>query len=69
MAEQVSIGTFASRTEADVVQGLSCSRGFPHGVAVDDAGGAYPVGFSGGPRVMVAESDREAASQILAANA
>lgn len=69
MAEQVSIGTFASRTEADVVQGLLVSAGIPAWVAADDAGGAYPAGFSGGPRVMVAKSDREAASQILAASA
>ncbi len=66
MAEQVSIGTFASRTEADVVQGLLESAGIPAWVASDDAGGAYPVGFSGGARVMVGASDRGAAEQVLA---
>jgi hypothetical protein len=61
----VSIGTFANRTEAEVVQGRLESAGIESSIAADDAGGAYPFDFSGGPHVLVDESDRDAALELL----
>jgi hypothetical protein len=66
VARQVSVGTYSTRSEAEVVHGLLASAGISSWVATDDAGGAYPFDFSGGARVMVDESDREAASEVLA---
>lgn len=66
MAEQVSIRTFATRPQAEVVQGLLAAAGIASWLATDDAGGAYPFELSGGARVMVDESDREAALKVLA---
>jgi hypothetical protein len=42
------------------------SAGIEASIRADDAGGAYPFEFSGGPQVLVDESDAEAASQLLA---
>jgi type III secretory pathway lipoprotein EscJ len=66
MARQVSVGTFSTRLEAETAQGLLASAGIQAWVASDDAGGAYPFDLSGGARVIVEESDFEAAVQVLA---
>ena len=66
MAEQITIRTFPTRSEAETAQGLLASAGIAAWVATDDAGGAYPFDLSGGARLMVDESDREAAAQLLA---
>ena len=66
MGRLVSIGTFANRTEAEVVQGLLESEGISASVAADDAGGAYPFELGAGPYVLVDEADAEAASKVLA---
>ena len=66
MAAQISIGTFATRSQAEVVQSLLAAAGITAWLATDDAGGAYPFEFSGGARVMVDESEREAALQVVA---
>ena len=65
MAKQISIGTFPTRLEAETVQGLLESAGIAAWVATDDAGGAYPFDLAGGARVLIDESDLEAASQVL----
>jgi hypothetical protein len=64
-----SIGTFPTRMEAEMVQGLLASAGIAAWVAADDAGGAYPFDLSGGAQVLIDESDLEAASQVLAERA
>jgi len=66
MAEQISVGTYPTRTEAEIIVGLLESAGIAAWVSADDAGGAYPFGLSGGARVLIDEGDREAASQVLA---
>ena len=66
---EVSIGTFSTRSEAEVVQGLLESAGIPARLAIDDAGGAYPFALSGGARVLVDETDREAAAEVVASAA
>ena len=62
----VSVATYPTRDEAEVVQGLLASAGIDASVSADDAGGAFPFVLSGGAQLLVAEDDVEAASQVLA---
>jgi putative signal transducing protein len=66
VAREVSVGTYPTRDEAEIVSGLLASAGINARVAADDAGGVYPFDFSGGPHVLVDEQDLEAARQVLA---
>jgi hypothetical protein len=61
----VPIGTFPTRSDAEIAQGLLASAGIEASVSSDDAGGAYPFGFSGGAQLLVDEDDVEAASELL----
>ena len=60
------VATFPTRTEAEVIQGLLASAGIDSSIAADDAGGAFPFALSGGAKVLVEESDLEAASKLVA---
>jgi cell division protein FtsN len=60
----VSIGSYSTRAEAEIVQGRLEASGIEASIAADDAGGAYNV-LSGSAYVLVDEKDREAASEIL----
>lgn len=62
----IPIGSFATRSEAEIVVGLLESEGIAASISADDAGGAYPFELSGGARVLVDESDAEAAREVLA---
>jgi Putative prokaryotic signal transducing protein len=62
----IPIGSFATRSEAEIVVGLLESEGIVASISADDAGGAYPFELSGGARVLVDESDAEAAREVLA---
>ena len=62
----IPIGTFATRSEAEIAQGLLASAGIDASVSSDDAGGAYPFDLSGGALLLVDEDDAEAASELLA---
>jgi cell division protein FtsN len=62
----ITIGTFGTRDEAEIVQGLLASAGIDASIRADDAGGAYPFVLSGGAQVLVDESDATAAWEILA---
>ena len=62
----MAIGTFRTRDEAEVVQGLLASAGIDAWIRADDAGGAFPFVLSGGAQVLVDESDAAAASELLA---
>jgi Putative prokaryotic signal transducing protein len=66
MGRLVTIGTYATRDEAEIVEGLLASAGIVSSIWADDAGGAYPFVLSGGAQVLVDESDAEEASQLLA---
>ena len=66
MGRLIAIGTYATRDEAEIVQGLLASFGIDASIRADDAGGAYPFVLSGGAQVLVEESDAPAASEILA---
>jgi Putative prokaryotic signal transducing protein len=68
MGRWIPIGTYASRSEAEIVEGLLASNGIAASISSDDAGGAYPFELSGGgAQVLVDESDAKAASELLAA--
>jgi len=60
----VSIGSFSTRAEAEIVQGRLAASGLESTIEADDAGGAYNV-LSGSAYVLVDESDRETASEIV----
>jgi cell division protein FtsN len=62
----ITIGTYRTRDEAEVVQGLLASAGIEALIRADDAGGAFPFVLSGAANVLVAESDAAAASELLA---
>jgi hypothetical protein len=69
MGRLIAIGTYGTRDEAEVVEGLLASAGIAASIRADDAGGAYPFVLSGGAQVLVDERDAEAASELLAAPA
>jgi Putative prokaryotic signal transducing protein len=62
----ITIGTYGTRDEAEVVQGLLASAGIESSIRADDAGAAFPFVLSGGAQVLVEESDAAAASELLA---
>jgi hypothetical protein len=62
----VPVATYATRSEAEIVQGLLASAGIDSSLSADDAGGAYPFVLSGGAQLLVDEDDVEAASELLA---
>jgi cell division protein FtsN len=66
VGQLITIGTYGTRDEAEIVQGLLASFGIDASVRADDAGGAYPFVLSGGAQVLVDESDATAAAEILA---
>jgi hypothetical protein len=59
------VATYATRGEAEIVQGLLASAGIDASISADDAGGAYPFVLSGGAQLLVDEDDVEAASEVL----
>jgi hypothetical protein len=66
MGQLITVGTYGTRDEAEIVQGLLASEGIASSIRADDAGGAYPFVLSGSAQVLVDESDAAAASELLA---
>ena len=66
VGQLIAIGTYRTRDEAEVVQGLLASAGIAASITADDAGGAFPFVLSGGAQVLVDESDAAAASELVA---
>ena len=62
----VVVGTYATRTDAELAQAALSAAGVESRLLADDAGGAYPFDFAGGPRLLVDEADVELAAAILA---
>ncbi|MFL5923535.1 MAG: hypothetical protein ACJ75Q_00260 [Gaiellaceae bacterium] len=62
----VPVATYATRSEAEIVQGLLASAGIDASLSADDAGGAYPFVLSGGAQLLVDQDDVKAASELLA---
>jgi hypothetical protein len=65
LSRLIPIGTFATRGEAEMVQGLLTSAGIAATLSADDAGGAYPFDLSGGAQLLVDEDDVAAASELV----
>jgi hypothetical protein len=63
---QVPVAGYATRSEAEIVQGLLASAGIESSLSADDAGGAYPFVLSGGAQLLVDEDDVEAATELIA---
>jgi fructose-1-phosphate kinase PfkB-like protein len=62
----IAVGTYPTRTDAELAQATLEAEGIPSVIVSDDAGGAYPFDLSGGARLLVAEADAERAQAILA---
>jgi Putative prokaryotic signal transducing protein len=61
----VEVGTYPTRSDAELAQTALTAAGIPSVVSSDDAGGAYPFDLSGGARLLVDEADVQDASMIL----
>ena len=61
----IEVGTYASRSDAELAQAILAAAGIPSVISADDAGGAYPFDLSGGARVLVDETDAEDAAAVL----
>ena len=61
----VVVGTYPTRSDAELAQTALTAAGIESVVASDDAGGAYPFDLSGGARPLVDEADAEDAAAIL----
>ena len=62
----IEIGTYPTRSDAELAQTALTAAGIHSVIASDDAGGAYPFDLSGGARLLVAEADAAFAAEILA---
>jgi hypothetical protein len=62
----VEVGTYATRSDAELAQSALAAAGVPSQLVADDAGGAYPFDLTGGARLLVDEADLELAAGILA---
>jgi hypothetical protein len=61
----IEVGTYPTRSDAEVFQAVLATAGIPSVIAVDDAGGAFPLPLAGAARLLVDESDAEAADAVL----
>jgi Putative prokaryotic signal transducing protein len=62
----IAVGTYPTRTDAELAQAALEAEGIASLISSDDAGGAYPFDLSGGARLLVAEADAERATAVLA---
>jgi hypothetical protein len=61
----VEVGSYSTRSDAELAQTVLQAAGITSVVAADDAGGAYPFDLSGGARLLVDEADAEDAAAVL----
>jgi hypothetical protein len=61
----IEVGTYTTRTDAELAQAALAAAGIPSVIAADDAGGAYPFDLTGGARLLVDEADAEDAAAVL----
>jgi hypothetical protein len=61
----IEIGAYPTRSDAEVAQGALAAAGIASVISADDAGGAYPFDLSGGARLLVDDTDAEAALSLL----
>ena len=65
----VQVGTYPTRSDAELAQTALAAAGIPSVVAADDAGGAYPFDLTGAARLLVDEADAEDAAALLSEGA
>jgi hypothetical protein len=61
----IQVGTYSTRSDAELAQTALTAAGIPSLVAADDAGGAYPFDLTGAVRLLVHEANAEDAAEIL----
>ena len=61
----VEVGSYTTRSDAELAQAVLQAAGITSVVAADDAGGAYPFDLSGGARLLVDDADAEDATAVL----
>jgi hypothetical protein len=61
----VAVGTYPTRSDAELAQTALSAARITSVIAADDAGGAYPFDLAGGARLLVDEADAETALAIL----
>ena len=62
----VEVGTYNTRSDAELAQATLAAAGIPSVISADDAGGAYPFDLTGGARVLVDKVDADDAAAVLA---
>ena len=61
----IAVGTYPTRSDAELAQSVLAAAGIPSEIAADDAGGAYPFDLTGGARLFVDAADAEDARSVL----
>lgn len=61
----VEVGSYATRSDAELAQAVLAAAGISSIISADDAGGAYPFDLAGGARLLVDEADAEDAAAVL----
>jgi hypothetical protein len=61
----IAVGTYRTRSDAELAQAALAAAGVQSVLEADDAGGAYPFDLSGGAVLLVDEADASAAHEIL----
>jgi hypothetical protein len=61
----VEVGTYPTRTDAELARAVLAAAGVPSVIEADDAGGAYPFDLTGAARLFVDEADAEHAAGAL----
>jgi hypothetical protein len=65
MDARVEVGSYATRSDAELAQAALAAAGIESVVSADDAGGAYPFDLTGGAHLFVEEADAEDAAVVL----
>jgi hypothetical protein len=65
MERMIEVGTYPTRSDAELAQAVLAAAGIPSRLEADDAGGAYPFDLTGGARLFVDEADLEGATAVL----
>ena len=65
----IEVGSFQTRSEAELAQAVLRAAGIESEIWADDAGGAMPFDLSGGARLLVEEAHADEARAILGAEA
>jgi hypothetical protein len=61
----IQVGTYPTRSDAELAQTALAVEGIQSAIASDDAGGAYPFDLSGGARLLVDDDDADEAAAVL----